>query len=348
MKEYPRNGHVYRLANELTPFQLDMQIHLTNWKWEYLKTHDCGLHKEQPYDVILPDDMKAYLHPIYQPIVDRVLEHKGKFPFKLHKFVGHMASSQVACINLFLPLLMHPRAAARVLRTLRPDMESIATDQLDGGFQIEFWPGTGDETGPLKDHTKVAGTDADIAIAYRDNDNNLKLWLIEHKLTEAEFTTCGGARSKGRTAKHRCSPAIDVLKDYNLCYYHQAERCKYAYWSITDRHPEVFSRERLAAYKDCPFKGGMNQLWRNMLLALAVEDAKGSPYAGVHFSVVRHPGNDSLTQSMTAFKKLLDDDKRFDWFTSDQIVNDAATIPALQEWTAWYRKLYWLDYRSAE
>jgi hypothetical protein len=340
MRQYDRNGQVYRLANGLTPFQLDMQIHLTNWKWNHLKTRDCGCHKEQPYDVILPDSLKAELQPIYRPIVARVKEHQRILPFKLHKFVGHMASSQVACINLFLPLLDQPEAAAQVLRQVNPDLMSIATDQLDQGFQIEFWPGKGDEPGPLNDHTAVAGTDADIAIAYRDTAGRLKLWLIEHKLTEAEFTTCGGARSRGRTGQHRCHPAADVLRDHDLCYYHKSERCHYAYWTITDRHPEVIPRERLAAHEACPFKGGMNQLWRNMVLALAAEDALGSPYAKVHFSVVHHPDNKALAPSMKAFSKLLGDQDRFSSFTSDRIVNAAADLPALRDWAAWYQELY--------
>jgi hypothetical protein len=49
----------------------------------------------------------------------------------------------------------------------------------------------------LNDHTNVSGTDADIAIAYYDNLGNLNLWMIEHKLTEVEFTTCGGFKSRG-------------------------------------------------------------------------------------------------------------------------------------------------------
>jgi hypothetical protein len=339
MRHHSHNGRVYRLANELTPFQFDMQVHLTNWKWEYL-TRECGYYGQIPYDVILPDDFKTELHPIYRPIVARVQEHQRRLPFKLHEFVGHMASSQAACLNLFVPLLTEPELAADVLRQARPDLQSIATDHLDGGFQIEFWPGRGEEKGLLNDHSPLAGTDADIAVAYRDVAGRLKLWLIEHKLTEAEFTTCGGAKSRGRTKQHRCGPAADVLRDHDLCYYHRSERCRYAYWTITDRHPDVFPRERLAAHEACPFKGGMNQLWRNMLLALAVENSPGSPYAGVHFSVVHHPGNAALEPSMTAFRELLGDQDRFSSFTSDCIVTAAAELPALRDWAAWYKGLY--------
>jgi hypothetical protein len=131
MRQYVHNGQVYRLANGLTQFQLDMQIHLTNWKWDNLKTRDCGLYKGQPYDVILPESMKAELQPIYRPILARLQEHQRRLPFKLHKYVGHMASSQVACINLFIPLLVHPEEAAQVLKQ--------GADAINGRFHEAAW-----------------------------------------------------------------------------------------------------------------------------------------------------------------------------------------------------------------
>ncbi len=343
MQAYTRDGRTYRLAGSLNDFQRDLYMHLTDWKRARFG-EECGyhLHKGQPipYDVILPDALKKQHEPLYRPVVERVLEHQRRFPFKLHKFVGHMASSQVACINLFVPLLLHPETAAGVLRQVKPDLASIATDCLDQGFQIEFWPGKGRERGPLNDHTPAAGTDADIAIAYRDTEGRLKLWLIEHKLTEKEFTTCGGARSAGRKEKHRCATAADVRDNHDLCYYH--EHCHYTYWPITARHPEVFPPARLGAGTGCPFKGGMNQLWRNVLLALAVEDATDSPFAEVHFSVVHHPGNHALKPSMDAFAALLGDKSRFSSFTADRIVNavSASAPPELTDWAAWYKGLY--------
>ena len=36
MKIYEIDGKKYRLPNELTDFQLQMYIHLINWKWAHL------------------------------------------------------------------------------------------------------------------------------------------------------------------------------------------------------------------------------------------------------------------------------------------------------------------------
>jgi hypothetical protein len=337
--EYTKDDRTYQLAGNLTPFQLGLYMHLADWKRQHI-TQEPGLYPYRgrlvPYDVMFPDHLHKELHPIYRPILDRVKAHQQRFPFKLHKFVGHMASSQVACLNLFLPLLQHPGAAAQVLRLVKPDLVSIATDHLDNGFQIEYWPGKGDEPGLLKDHTPAAGTDSDIAIAYRDTENRLNLWLIEHKLTEKDFTPCGGAKSKSRGQQHRCEPAADVVRDHSICYYH--DRCRYAYWDITDRHPEVFPPDNLTASPACPFKDGMNQLWRNMVQALAVEDA--GLYHRVTFSVVHHPDNPHLIDSMKSFKGLLGQPDRFSWFTADRLINAAAAVPEYREWAAWYKGLY--------
>jgi hypothetical protein len=51
----------------------------------------------------------------------------------------HMASSQVACANMFLPLMVRPKVAASVLSTIKTDMAEIATERRDSGFAIELW-----------------------------------------------------------------------------------------------------------------------------------------------------------------------------------------------------------------
>jgi hypothetical protein len=152
MTEYTVDGRTYRLASGLTEFQLGMYVHLVEWKRAHL-TGECGLYEHGgrfiPYDILLPDALRDELQPIYPPVARRVREHQQRFPFKLHKFVGHMASSRAACINLFVPLLEHPGVAAKVLSGINTEMESIATDCLDQGFQIEYWPGSGTERGPM-------------------------------------------------------------------------------------------------------------------------------------------------------------------------------------------------------
>jgi hypothetical protein len=182
---------------------------------------------------------------------------------------------------------------------------------------------------------------ADFAIAYRNQQGELNLWLIEHKLTEQEFTTCGGAKSKGRqTGKHSCDSIANIFRNPELCYYHSA--CRYNYWTITAQHPPEFPCDNLLKNHGCPFMGGLNQLWRNQLLAIAIENSPDWPFKKVFFSVVHHPKNLSLAPSMQAFAALTGNSDRFFSFPSDRLIEQAKMVdsPDLRAWADWYTDLY--------
>ena len=340
MKTYLINDSSYRLPDALTDFQLDMYVHLVNWKWNHL-TQEPGYHNGIPYDALLPKELEAKHHPLYQPVIDVFLSHQKKFPFKVHTFIGHMASSQAACANLFLPLLQYPDIAAQILRAVKTDLHKIATEYFDSGYRLEFWD---EPDNMLNDHNSASGTDADIAIAYRDEADNLKLWLIEHKLTEKEFTPCGGYKSKKRDKyAHRCNSIADILNDRRLCYYHSG--CSYRYWDITLSGASCFAVENLLAYKKCPFKDGLNQLWRNQLLAIAIQSSQSPrwPFKSAYFSVVHHPKNESLTPTINLFKQLTSNSDKFFTFSSRELVEQAKQVnfAPLQEWLTWYQGLYY-------
>lgn len=338
----------YRIPKSLSKFQKQMYKHLIDWKRERI-TEKPGQYAGHTNDAILPKDLKGKKLPhLYEPVHQRFFDHQKAFHFKTHKFADHMASSQIACANLFLPIMANPDEAPGILSSVKPDVASIVTDQLDSGFRIEFWDeitdGLKNQKGLLGDHNKTTGTDSDFAIAYKNHDGQLCLWLIEHKLTEAEFTTCGGARSKGRkSGRYSCDSTADILADLNLCYYHG--HCQYNYWNITRDNEKEFPRKNLIAHDECPFKGGMNQLWRNTVLALAIEDAEDGPYKDyekVFFSVCHHPKNHALQKSIDAFSELLGDKNRFFSFTSEPLVDKARASkePVLCKWADWYSELY--------
>jgi hypothetical protein len=328
-----------------------MYEHLVDYKWSVLNVREPGRYEHPKkkgtfieYDTMFPDTLRQEFHPVYRPVVDLFRTSRDpRYSFKVHEMAVHMASSQVACANLFLPLMVKPKVAAIVLSTIKKDMVEIATDCLDSGFAIEFWndfdvipkPGKG----ILKDHSPVAGTDADIAIAYRDKDGVLCLWLIEHKLTEDEFTTCGGYKSSKNKDRARCNHGARVVSNPDDCHYQSA--CRYAYWDITLANRDVF---RLGDVRDepCPFMGGVNQLWRNMLLATAIERSDNWPYRRAYFSVVHHPDNESLSGSMNAFDELLGSKDRFSSFTSRAVMDAARGVPDedVRAWVDWYERLY--------
>jgi hypothetical protein len=338
MKITEKDGKEYRLPNALSRFQEDLYIHLINWKWDHITPEvGCNQHKDKqiPYDAILPESVIANLPILYPEIRDALLKHNNKYPFRIHKYFNHMASSQAANINLFLPTLLHPNAD-QVLSKMKSDFKNLAVDKLYKGFRIEFWD---DPYNNLKDKNDVSGTDTDISIAYYNNQNELCLWLIEHKLSEREFTPCGGYKSKGRKSLHDCNKSFtEILADKEVCYYNSTRN--YRYWNITEENKVFFVNHHI--YSDCPFKGGMNQLWRNQLLGLSIEYDERQPYEKVYFSVVHHPGNKSLDNTINKYKELITNNERFSTFTSDEVVRIAESLndAELNKWAGWYRGLY--------
>jgi hypothetical protein len=334
MKTLTVNSQNYRLPGMLNPFQQKLYIHLINWKWAHI-THDAGMARGENYDAILPEEYADQFPIIYPEIVPALKEHLQKFPFRIHVHFNHMASSQAANLNLFLPILRSPNASA-VLSKLKPDFTRLADSQMDHGYRIEFWD---EPFGNLNDKTPVSGTDSDIAIAYYNHQDELCLWLIEHKLTESEFTTCGGFKSKGRQVKHDCSKSFtDILTDKSICYYHDARQ--FNYWKITDVNQAFFANH--ADHDHCPFQGGMNQLWRNQLLALSIEQDERQPFKYVTFSVVRHPENTSLNATLNKYQELIDNNPKFSTFTSAQVIAAASELnnADLDQWVTWYKALY--------
>jgi hypothetical protein len=318
----------YKLPSFLTDFQLEMFIHLIDWKWSHL-TREMGKFGDEYYDAILPESFQQNWHPIYQPMVSEIKNLR----FKKHKHFGHMASSQAACLNLFYPLLRDKRIADLVFPQMKPDFRELAVNELDKGFRFEYY----DLSNPLNDHTPIAGTDADVAIAYYNNIGELSLWLIEHKLTEDEFTTCGGYRVRKKKEKQYCRNGKLILSDHNYCHY--ASKCNYNYWEITDRS-ELYDYVALGKCKHCPFKGGENQLWRNQLLGNAIRDL--GHFKNVHFSVIRHPNNHDLDKTLESYVKFLKTKEVLSCHTSKELIDKAGSVnnPDLNIWSSWYSELY--------
>jgi hypothetical protein len=86
----------------------------------------------------------------------------------------------------------------------------------------------------------------------------------------------------------------------------------------------------------------MNQLWRNQLLGLAIEDDTHSPFSRSTFSVVKHPDNSSLDATIDTYKDLISNNPRFSVMTSADLVEAAEKVgdSVLFKWVKWYRGLY--------
>ena len=341
--KYEENDRIYHMASQLTDFQKQLYMHLIDWKIEKLNISEPGYYKGQPYDYMFPDEYirKHSIPPFIHRGIHEEIEkmQKGKFAYKVHKMAFHMASSQTACVNLFMPLLLDENADT-IIRNIPgcpDDFVKIDKERLHKGFCFEYWGQdfTSDK-GLLGDHSNAAGTDSDLAVAYLNGNGEHCLWLIEHKLTEQEFTTCGGYRSKGNNEKGSCETngISDLLNNPSRCHYH---RIGYEYWNIMANKQCAFKIDPDS--HRCPFCGGMNQLWRNQLLAFAYMDS--GQYARVSFSVVHHRDNHSLENTMNEYRSLVTSEITMTSFTNEDVVTAVEKhSPALAEWARWYRDLY--------
>ncbi len=136
MKIHTIDGRDYRLPNALNAFQQELYVHLIDWKWQHV-TREPGLECGVPYDAILPDSCAGQYPMLYPAVRDALEQHRQVYPFRMHKFFNHMASSQAANTNLFLPILQHPAANA-ILGRLKGDFARLATEHLDNGYRVEF------------------------------------------------------------------------------------------------------------------------------------------------------------------------------------------------------------------
>lgn len=167
-------------------------------------------------------------------------------------------------------------------------------------------------------------------------EGKLCLWLIEHKLSEKEFTVCGAYRSKANKYKDNCTQCnlMSIAEKPQKCHYHMIG---YKYWDILKKNLGRFQGS--IEIKGCPFKDGLNQLWRNQVLAFALQET--GIYSRVTFSVCHHAKNTMLDKSINQYKTLTNEDKMFSSFTNYDVLKAVNTLDSeLQKWIQWYKDLY--------
>jgi len=286
----------------------------------------------------------------YEECANDIKSFQQKRGFDFHRFVKkpHIASSQAACFNLFMPIMKSDRAVD-VLKAVKPDIASIDYSHLEKGFAFEYWrdePNNDGSKGLLGDHSTQAGTDADFALSYIDNKDNHCLWLVEHKLTESEFTRCNVVHNGKHPIEEKLCCTFDVksLIDNPLkCYYSNTKH--YRYWECTKKYIDSFPGLQSITKVGCPFADGMCQLWRNVLLARTAQEKYG--YEKVYFSVVKPDGNTALNESIKQFKGIVDEGV-FSVFNPSTLVQAAKATPDsnLKDWAKWYSETYFFQKKN--
>ena len=154
------------------------------------------------------------------------------------------------------------------VRHLEPEFTPKKCDSVVGFERI------GDES--IGDQSANHGTDSDIAVFYTYDGGKKGLLLTEFKFIKAEFSTCSSYRSKEKIKQVCNSPSFypDLIEQkqnkngHYLCGYN-----KYLNWDLTKKS-KVLDIQKMKTSTACPFRFGLNQLWRNMLLAEKVSAAR--------------------------------------------------------------------------
>ncbi len=227
------------------------------------------------------DACHNFLTPeIHEATIRRFRDHKAG---DLHRVLTNTAASQNYCFNLVIYLDQHRHLADALFSTLlRKEVkviELVPEFTPDRNLKLKGSKKPVDET--IGDQSKYGGTDADIGVCYTYEDGKKGVLLIEFKFIEAEFSVCGSYhRGKEKKVKREacdqsCFFENSVLQKDNKK--NAAPFCGYARyynWPLTEKSA-VFDFVKIRELPGCPFRDGLNQLWRNMLLAEQVARVRG-------------------------------------------------------------------------
>ncbi|MDD2994988.1 MAG: hypothetical protein PHP99_02085 [Paludibacter sp.] len=241
----------------------------------------------------------------------------------LNRILTNTASSQAYCFNLFLYLNRHKVLAHALFSQLMGKtvvVEHIELEFTPNQMQVDPFSENATPSGTLTkgadesigDQSTFGGTDADVAVFYRFSKSESAtesgalttdkkgLLLIEFKFIEAEFSVCSSFKNKQEVraycsgpdyyrelvVKHRTDSRQQPLCGYTR-YQNWAMTVESDLFSESVTQSDPLTGNRLAA---CPFRFGLNQLWRNLLLAKRVAEVRH--YDAFDFWVVSPREND--------------------------------------------------------
>lgn len=259
--------------------------HLISYKEKTLRVNKQGLYKKKEYEHILDyiDIEKNFLPSILNDVAKCLTD------VKRHVYFDHLNSSQAACFNLFISLKLDTNLSNMVFKGLIPGFNELIDIKFEYSDPNDYL----NERNGRNDNKRNIGTDADIAIFYNNLKGEKCICLLEHKLSEKEFTNCNAVKSKANKNKEKCNDFNQIWTDTANCYYESGKR--YRYWELT-KHPNTFFDFNILSDQNgvCPFEGSLQQLWRNMLMAQSIENDPRNPVEKAYFGVVYHKENEEL------------------------------------------------------
>ena len=171
--------------------------------------------------------------------------HKNGQPFPLHKWIHHGLSSQAFLFNLLGPLVADKQW--HILdEILHQAGIQLSTSITSAEFEVE----------DRKVFNELRGQPTSIDLCLYAGD--LEKVFVEFKFTEKNFGGCSVFNDGDCDGRN---PA----NDFNLCYLHNNEKCKYKYWELMQKHSLL--TKQMKRDSQCPFST-LYQLYRLILFAL--------------------------------------------------------------------------------
>ncbi len=259
---------------------------------------------------------------------------------RLHNQSAHLRSSQTFAFNLFLPFWEGRRA-----RLSERVSALVGTRLIIDRVQFEWVP-PGRVLGEIAGDRPVGdepATVTDVVLWGRLRFRRRAALLLEVKLSEGEFTPCGGRESQGNRRKDVCQSARLFMRDPNACYLRRPvrQRRDRRYWEIFTRSHGSVRKAFPHADLDgpCPFAYDMQQPMRNLAIARGLEQE--GMVRRAWFALCAHDANPDIAARWADWSRLLPEPSPAPAIPASEIVS-IGEAEGLTDWAAYMRERYQL------
>ena len=278
------------------------------------------------------------IYPDYRALAEQSVDHDA---VKLHDYIAHPLSSQAFAFNLFLPF----RIGAKGNLSERIS-EIIGARLTIDRVQFEWVP-PGRLLGELEGERPVGdepATGVDVALWGRLKNHSRAVVLVEVKLSEGNFTHCGGRNSRRNRRRDVCDSAKLFLDEPNACYLRRpwGKQRDRRYWEIfVGSHGSVLNAFPSADLDGpCPFAFDMQQPMRNLAIARGLEQENLAERAW--FALCAHDGNEDIETHWETWRRLLGDTSEAPSLCASEVVA-IGDADGLTGWAAYMRARYGLQ-----
>ena len=234
-------------------FERNLQRHLEKW------SEGTG-HPTVPKWVFWKDG----IYPEYRRLLESAILND---PIALDDQIHHLRSSQAFAFNLFLPFRQNPKLLSGLISSLVG--EDLTVDEV----HFEWVPPPSVLVEPDNYVTAV-----DVALWVRLSNGGRAVLLLEVKLSERNFSHCGGYHSPNNDRPDVCQSASALFGDPGNCYLIRSAKAETTgrirrYWEIFARRSGSLAQAfpNVDTTGGCPFANDMNQPMRNLAIAFGLE-----------------------------------------------------------------------------